>query len=207
MFASPAIYPIVDAAVCAERRIHPLAMAAACCSGGARLIQLRHKTGSSAEVLALARRAVAVAGTFGADVVVNDRADLAALSKAAGVHVGQEDLPVDEARRLIGLDALVGVSAHSREQVDAALATSASYVAVGPVFGTTTKDTGYGPRGLDLVRYASGRGKPVVAIGGMTLARLMEVVEAGASAVAVISDLLATNDPEARVRAYVHALG
>jgi thiamine-phosphate pyrophosphorylase len=120
--------------------------------------------------------------------------------------VGQDDLPVEIVRGLLGRDAIVGLSTHDRPQVDAALATSASYVAVGPVFGTSTKDTGYEPRGLDLVRYAAGRGKPIVAIGGITLERAPEVMAAGASAVAVISDLLTGDDPEARARAFLAAL-
>jgi thiamine-phosphate pyrophosphorylase len=207
VLAPLSIYPIIDAAVCADRQVHPLSVAAAYLRGGARVMQLRHKAGGSADVLALARRLVAVAATYGAEVVVNDRADLAALAGAAGVHVGQEDLPVDDVRRLVGSTALVGLSAHTLDEIDAALASSASYVAVGPIFGTTTKDTGYGPRGLELVHYAAGRGKPVVAIGGITLARARQVMNAGASGVAVISDLLVTRDPEGRVRDYIHALG
>ncbi len=109
-------------------------------------------------------------------------------------------------RAIVGPDAIVGVSTHDRDQIDEALGGEASYVAVGPVFLTSTKDTGYAPRGLDLVRYAAGRGKPVVAIGGITLERAPDVVAAGASWLAVISDLLVGGDPEARVRAFVERL-
>ncbi len=125
---------------------------------------------------------------------------------ADGVHVGQTDLPVAEVRGIVGPDAIVGLSTHDRAQVDAALATDASYVAVGPIFSTATKETGYTARGLELVSYAAGRGKPVVAIGGITLERAPSVVAAGASAVAVISDILAGDDAEARVRAFLAAL-
>ena len=142
----------------------------------------------------------------GARVIVNDRADVAVMSGADGVHVGQDDLTVDDVRRTVGPTAIVGLSTHTREQVDRALATSASYVAVGPVFDTATKSTGYDARGLELVTYAAGRGKPVVAIGGITLARAPQVVAAGASAVAVITDLLVGGDVESRVRAFVAAL-
>jgi thiamine-phosphate pyrophosphorylase len=138
-------------------------------------------------------------------LVINDRADIARLSRAAGVHVGQDDLPVAEVRRLVGPDGVVGVSTHDAGQLDAALETSATYVAVGPIFGTSTKDTGYSARGIDLVRAAAGRGKPVVAIGGITLSSAAAVIAAGAASVAVISDLLATGDPEARVREYLRA--
>ena len=92
------------------------------------------------------------------------------------------------------------------QQVDEALGASADYVAVGPVFGTATKDTGYSARGLDLVRHAARRGKPIVAIGGITLARAPDVIDAGAGAVAVITDILIGGDPESRVRDYVRAL-
>jgi thiamine-phosphate pyrophosphorylase len=130
-------------------------------------------------------------------VVVNDRADLARLAGAAGVHVGQDDLPVAAVRRLVGPHALVGLSTHDETQIAAGARADASYLAVGPVFETATKDTGLKAVGLGLVRHAvaHGGGKAVVAIGGITLARAADVVAAGASA-AVITDLVATGDPE-----------
>ncbi len=170
--------------------------------GGAELLQIRAKDESSAALLALVERAVAAARRRGARIVVNDRADLARLADADGVHVGQTDLPVESVRSIVGSDKIVGLSTHDRAQVDAALATAASYIAVGPIFSTATKDTGYAARGLDLVAYAAGRGTPVVAIGGITLERAPAVIAAGASALAVITDILAGDDPEARVRAY-----
>jgi thiamine-phosphate pyrophosphorylase len=186
--------------------VDPVALAEACLRAGARVLQVRDKAGSSGAVLALMERLVTAARPSSGRIIVNDRADLARMAGAAGVHVGQDDLPVEIVRGLLGRDAIVGLSTHDPPQVDAALATSASYVAVGPVFGTSTKDTGYEPRGLDLVRYAAGRGKPIVAIGGITLERAPEVMAAGASAVAVISDLLTGDDPEARARAFLAAL-
>jgi thiamine-phosphate pyrophosphorylase len=186
-----------------------VALAEACLRGGARLLQLRAKDESSASLTTLAGRIVAAAHAVGAKVVVNDRADIALLSHADGVHVGQTDLPVAAARAIVGPDGIVGVSTHDRDQIDEALAGEASYVAVGPVFLTATKDTGYAPRGLDLVRYAAGRGTPgklIVAIGGITLERAPEVVAAGASWLAVISDILVGGNPETRVRAFVERL-
>jgi thiamine-phosphate pyrophosphorylase len=129
------------------------------------------------------------------------------MANAHGVHVGQSDLPAADVRRIAGPARWIGVSTHTPEQVDEAVQAPVAYVAVGPVFRTGTKDTGYDPRGLDLVRYAAGTGVPVVAIGGITLERAADVLAAGASAVAVISDLLVTGDPEARAREYVGALG
>jgi thiamine-phosphate pyrophosphorylase len=204
---SSPIYPIIDTALCRDRAIDPVALAEACLRGGARLLQLRgRKDESSGDLTTLAERIVGAAHAVGARVVVNDRADIARLSGADGVHVGQTDLPVAAARSIVGPDRVVGISTHDRDQIDEALASEASYVAVGPIFPTTTKDTGYTPRGLDLVRYAAGRGKPIVAIGGITLERAAEVVTAGASALAVISDILVRDDPETRVRAFLARL-
>jgi thiamine-phosphate pyrophosphorylase len=130
------------------------------------------------------------------------------MSGAAGVHLGQDDLSPAAARQLLGPRAIVGYSTHTIDQVDKAMLEPASYIAIGPVFGTTTKETGYDAVGLALVYAASARAKglPVVAIGGITLQRAPSVIAAGASAVAVISDLLITNDPQGRVRAYLQAL-
>jgi thiamine-phosphate pyrophosphorylase len=191
--------------VCDARGLEPCDVVGACLRGGARLLQVRWKQGNTSAFLSLADQIVRVARVHGARVIVNDRADIARMADADGVHVGQEDLEVEAARAVVGEHAIVGLSTHTREQVDAALSTSASYVAVGPIFTTATKDTGYDARGLDLVAYAAGRGKPIVAIGGITLERAPDVIAAGAAAVAVISDLL-TDDIEQRVRAFVSAL-
>lgn len=207
MLRGPFVYPIVDTAVCLARGIDPLSAAEACLLGGARIVQLRCKEGGSAIFLDLARRIADAAQRAGALFIVNDRADVAVLSGAHGVHVGQDDLAVEEARRIAGADAIVGLSTHDPSQVDTGIGGPATYVAVGPIYRTATKDTGYSERGLDLVRYASGRGKPVVGIGGITLERVPELVAAGVDGLAVISDLLATGDPERRVRDYVQALG
>jgi thiamine-phosphate pyrophosphorylase len=197
------LYPIIDTSVCRARGLDPETVADACFAGGARILQLRDKNGSSAAFLSLADRLVQRARVCDARVVVNDRADVARLSGAWGVHVGQEDLYVHDVRRIVGAAAVVGISTHNEPQIDAALETDATYVAVGPVFGTVTKDTGYTARGLDLIRYATGRGKPIVAIGGIALDRVEAVVEAGAAGIAVISDLLTTGDPEARTRDFI----
>jgi thiamine-phosphate pyrophosphorylase len=141
-------------------------------------------------------------------VIVNDRVDLARLSGAAGVHVGQDDIPPGAARAQLGPAAIVGFSTHTIEQIEAAAREPVTYIAVGPVFGTTTKATGYDAVGLDLVRTAVARagGLPVVAIGGITLQRVPEVLASGASGVAVISDLMSGGDPASRVAAYCRSL-
>jgi thiamine-phosphate pyrophosphorylase len=200
--SSAFFYPIIDTDVCREFSRDPLEVAAACLRGGARWLQLRSKHASGAALLALADAAVLAARGAEGIVIVNDRPDIARMAGAAGVHVGQEDLAVADARTIVGPSAIVGLSTHDEAQVDAALLTSADYIAVGPVFATATKDTGYDARGLDLVRYAAGRGKPVVAIGGITLDRVRAVVDAGATGIAVISDVL-REDPERRTRQFV----
>ncbi len=172
------------------------------------MIQIRAKNLASGPLYDLCNRIVALAVSSNAMVIVNDRADLARMSGAAGVHVGQDDLPPIHARRLLGSDAVVGLSTHTVPQVQVALREPVTYVAVGPVFGTRTKDTGYDQIGLDFVSAAArmSGGVPIVAIGGITLLNARSVIDAGATAVAVIGDLLATSDPRGRARAFVRAL-
>jgi thiamine-phosphate pyrophosphorylase len=201
--AASFLYPIIDTGICSAAGLDTATVADACLAGGARILQLRDKTGSSAAFLSLADRLVQRARGCDAVLVVNDRADIARLSGAWGVHVGQDDLDVADVRRIAGSAAVVGISTHDEAQIDAALETDATYVAVGPIFGTATKDTGYSARGLDLLRYAANRGKPIVAIGGIALDRVESVLEAGAAGLAVISDLLSTGNPEARTRDFI----
>ena len=198
-------YPVVDADICRERSLDPRAIAAACFRAGVRLLQLRVKSGSSAGFLALATGIVLSGRASGATVIVNDRADIARMSNAGGIHVGQEDLTPAEVRAIAG-PILVGLSTHDQEQVTQGLRSTADYLAVGPIFGTATKDTGYDARGLGFVRNAAGRGKPIVAIGGITLDRAPSVIAAGAASVAVITDLLTGGDPETRARDYLRVL-
>ena len=172
------------------------------------MVQLRAKHLASGPLLELAEALVALGRPYGAEVVVNDRVDVAVLSRAAGAHVGQDDLAPADARAQLGPDAILGVSTHDSSQFARAMQGPASYIAIGPVFGTRTKDTGYAPVGLELVRAARrlGPAVPIVAIGGITLETAPSVLDAGATAVAVIGDLLAGGDPAARTRAYLQAL-
>jgi thiamine-phosphate pyrophosphorylase len=158
-------------------------------------------------MLELSDALVSMADEYTAGIIVNDRVDVALLARARGVHVGQDDLAPAAARDQLGPAAIVGYSTHSVRQVEAAPQDPVSYIAVGPVFGTSTKDTGYSAVGLGLVSAAArlARPIPVVAIGGVTLDNARSAIDAGASAVAVISDLL-TDDPAARVRAYLQIL-
>ena len=198
---------ILDADVAARAGWPTIDLAAAYLRGGARFLQLRAKSMSGTELLATATAVVQLARRHQARVIINDRADIARLAGADGVHVGQEDLTPAGVRAIIGDTALVGLSTHTIEQVDRAMLEPVNYVAVGPVFGTATKATGYEPVGLERVREAARRatvrGVPLVAIGGITLENAASVLDAGAASVAIISDLLSTGDPESRVRAYV----
>ena len=200
------LYPILDVTLCRERALDPLAVLDAFLAGGARFIQLRDKSGSSADRLALADAFVARVHGAGGRLIVNDRPDIAHLSGADGVHLGQDDMSADDARQVVGAGAIVGVSTHDDEQIERAAVTSATYIAVGPIYGTSTKDTGYTARGLDLVRAAARTGRPIVAIGGITLERAPDVIAAGAWSVAVISELL-RDDPERMVRRFRERLG
>lgn len=198
---------ILDTEAAARAGWPILDLAAAYLRGGATFLQLRAKNMAGDAFLATASAVVQLARRHHARVIINDRADIARLSGAAGVHVGQDDLTIADVRRIAGAPFMVGVSTHDESQIDAALESDATYVAVGPIFGTATKDTGYGPRSLALVRYAANRGKPIVAIGGITLDRVASVVEAGATGLAVITDLLNGGNPEARTREFIARIG
>lgn len=182
--------------------------AAACLDGGATLLQIRAKSLPARDLLATSEAIVRRAA--GATVIVNDRADVARLAGASGVHVGQDDLSPYDARGLVGPDAIVGFSTHTHDQIAAAVRAPISYLAIGPVFSTQTKDTGYEAVGVTRVRDAVAAARPhmvaVVAIGGITLDTAADVLAAGAASVAVISDLLSTADPSERVRMYLERL-
>jgi len=171
-------------------------------------IQVRAKALASGPLLELCSLAVKEAAPYRAGVIVNDRADVAVLAGAAGVHVGQDDLTPGAARAVVGAEAIVGYSTHTVEQVQTALREPVSYIAVGPVFGTRTKNTGHDAVGLDLVATAArlAAPRPVVAIGGITLENASSVIAAGAASVAIISDLLVDRDVTGRTRAYLRRL-
>ena len=175
--------------------------------GGADMVQLRDKTGSDEEIVRAGRELRALCAEYGALFLVNDRPDLALACDADGVHVGQDDMPVDEARAIVGRDLIVGTSTHTPEQVDAAEASDADYYAVGPVFETPTKE-GRPATGWDLIGYAAGRAaKPWFAIGGMDAETTVAAAAAGAQRVVVVRAIRDAGDPEAATRAVRAALG
>jgi thiamine-phosphate pyrophosphorylase len=158
--------------------------------GGARLIQLRDKEAIGRELLDQAMACIRLTRKAGATLIINDRVDVALTAGADGVHLGQEDLSVAEAREILGRDKIIGVSTHSIDQFRAALESSADYIVVGPVYPTMTKANPDPVVGLDLVREARKlTDRPLVAIGGINHERAPEVIAAGADCVAVISAL------------------
>ena len=188
------------------------ALADAYLAGGARFLQIRAKRSASGAFLQMCEQVVASSRRAGATVIVNDRADIATLSHADGVHLGQDDLDPADARRILGGFATIGLSTHSLDQARAAARAPINYIAVGPVFGTSTKATGYHAVGTALVSEVremldkEGMDLPIVAIGGITLERAPDVIRAGAASVAIISDLLSGGDPAVRVREFLKAL-
>ena len=200
----PRLYVILDAALLTLPEIDCAQQLA---DARVRLVQYRNKTASPRELLESAKRLAALLVPRGVTLVVNDRADVAALSGASGVHVGQEDLSVEEARVVAGENAVVGISTHTREQFQQAAATSADYIAVGPIFRTSSKanpDPVVGTEFLGQVRPLTD--KPIVAIGGITLERAAEVIRAGADSVAVLSDIWRAPNAGQRARQFLEIL-
>jgi thiamine-phosphate pyrophosphorylase len=173
----------------------PVERARAAVTGGARVIQVRIKDAPAGEVLEAARRIVALAAGR-ALVVVNDRADLAVLSGADGVHVGDDDLPPADARRLLGPDLLVGRTCRTLEDAERALAEGADHVGFGPVFPSRTKPLAIAPRGLETLRAAcAALPAPVVAISGIGMDNVADVARAGAACAAVVEAVFGEGDP------------
>ena len=194
----PPLYAIVDPL---DTGRDPAALAAALLRGGARLVQLRWPGASARELLGAALAIRPLARAAGALFLVNDRPDVARAAEAEGVHLGQYDLPVAAARRVLGAGRLIGVSTHDPGQARAAEAAGADYLGVGPVYATATKPDALAPRGLALVSAVRAAVRcPLVAIGGITPETAAAVRAAGADAVAMIGALVRAPDPEAAVR-------
>jgi thiamine-phosphate diphosphorylase len=187
------LYAILDTSL--GRGRSPTAILREFLKGGAKLIQLRAKELTSAEFFNVAKEASRLAHEAGAIFIVNDRLDIALASNADGVHLGQEDLPLNVARKILGKAKLIGVSTHDLSQAREAERDGADYIGFGPIFGTTTKETRYSPRGLEMLREIRKTVKlPVVAIGGITESNVTQVWQAGADSAAIISDLMGAED-------------
>ncbi|HWP42320.1 MAG TPA: thiamine phosphate synthase [Blastocatellia bacterium] len=200
----PPIYPITDRRLSGLTHAEQVERLAA---GGATFIQLRDKTASSGEFYKEALDAMETARRLGVRIIINDRVDIALAVGADGVHLGQDDLPPDKARALLGDDRIIGFSTHSMKQALQASSEAVDYLAIGPVFATSTKENPDPEVGLGLIGEIKRQtSKPVVAIGGITLGRARSVRDAGADSLAVISDLYATGDPAGRIRAFFDAV-
>lgn len=206
MIGLPKLYPITDVRLSGLSHAEQVARLGA---GGATLVQLREKHLSPREFYDEAERALCVARELGMRLIINDRADIALALHADGVHLGQDDLAPDAARRLLGEEAIIGFSTHSLEQAREAARLRVDYIAIGPIFNTSSKekpDPSVGLDELSRVRQAVGS-MPLVAIGGITRENSLAVLDAGADAVAVISALLTHPDEiEDRTRGLIQSI-
>ena len=203
MIILPHLYAIVDAA-CFENKGTFLAYTEELMAGGVTLLQYRNKSDNARQMLEQTRELKRQAGPR-VKLIMNDRADLCIAAEFDLVHLGQHDLSPEGARRVIGDKLWLGVSTHNPDQLKAADATSADYVAIGPVFPTTSKRNPDPAIGLEGVRKARTlTRKPLVAIGGITRSNCRSVIEAGADSVAVISDLL--RDPRKSAEEFFRVL-
>ena len=185
----PKIYPITDTAICSLTHTEQVSQLL---SGGATFIQLREKNNSARSFFDDAASAVRLALDAGATIIINDRIDIALALGASGVHLGQTDMPVNAARKLLGPDAIIGYSTHNVDQVREGLALPIDYLAFGPIFPTRSKQNPDPVAGLDQLRAARALAKelPVVAIGGIDQLHLADVFAAGADSAAIISGIL-----------------
>ena len=185
----PRFYPILDTGVALKNDVDPVNAAEQILDAGARILQFRHKAFLSREAFGWLERIAERARAAGATLVINDRADLAQLL-GAGLHLGQDDLPPAAARLIVGTDTMLGFSTHNESQLRAAGEEPADYLALGPLFGTVSKENPDATVGLDEFRHLRPLSRlPLVAIGGITRANARHALEAGADSLAIIGDL------------------
>lgn len=205
MIKLPRLYAITDLKR-AGKASH-LAVVKELIKGGASLIQLREKELPARDFFRQACEAIEYAHRRNVKIIINDRVDIALAAGADGVHLGQHDMPVICARKLLGPRKIIGISTHNLRQFSAALRTDADYISIGPIYPTRTKTDPDPPLGPKIVaRLARRIDRPLVAIGGITLENAPELVAAGADSVAVISDLLSYGEIASRTRAFLQAL-
>jgi thiamine-phosphate pyrophosphorylase len=186
----PLIYPILDTELLQRRGVSAEVAASAFLDGGARILQFRHKAHWTTETFDLARSVARLCRQAGAQLIINDRVDFALLLHA-GLHLGQDDLPPRDARKLLGADAIIGFSTHNAGQFRSAGEEPVGYVALGPMFPTSSKRNPDPVVGLEELRLCrSLLDKPIVAIGGITLENAADVLRAGADSLAIVSGML-----------------
>jgi thiamine-phosphate pyrophosphorylase len=203
------LYLLADAGLVPPERLPQIVAAAL--RGGATAVQLRAKTATTLELLDLARNLNAICAEAGVPLIVNDRVDVALAAEAAGVHVGhigEEDLAPHDARRLLGPEAIVGVSVGTAQEAHMATSQGASYVSAGPMFATSTKSNAGPAAGEALLRSVrAATGLPLVVIGGITSQRSAPLFAAGADGICVGAAIVRAPDPEAAARAFVESGG
>ena len=193
------LYLVTDRAALGGREL--FAVVGQAVAGGARLVQLREKHATTREFVELARGLVALVRPLGAQLVINDRVDVALAANADGVHVGQDDMHPADVRALVGPEKIIGLSVTGEDEARAAQGLPVNYLGAGPVFATTTKADAGAPQGLaGLARMVALAEVPVVGIGAITAANAAAVLAAGASGVAVVSAICAAPDPLAAAR-------
>jgi thiamine-phosphate pyrophosphorylase len=197
---------VTDRGLAAGRSVIDVALAAV--RGGATMVQLREKNATTRAFVEEARALKAALVPLGVPLAINDRLDVALAVDADGLHVGQDDMPVEAARRLLGPGAFIGLSITAVEQALRPDAAAADYLGVGPIYAQQTKVDAAAPLGLDGLRRIRGlTGKPVVAIGGLTPDNSAPALAAGADGLAVVSAIVAAADPEAAARRFISLFG
>lgn len=198
------LYLITDQYI--VRGLSHFQIAEAALSGGARFIQYREKLLSKRESFNIALELRKLTNKFNATLIINDDVDIAMAVDADGVHLGQEDLPVQTARRILGNDKIIGLSTHSLKEAESAQDSGADYIAIGPIFKSTTKDV-RSPLGADIIKAVKKISKlPVIAIGGINEDNVVDVIRAGADGAAIISAIISKPDITASVKEFIRTL-
>ncbi len=205
----PKFYPIIDASIAHISKIEDIVKMII--EGGARIIQLRAKDVSTRDFIEAARiikqTIKPIAKKNKIKFIINDRVDIAMLICSDGVHLGQDDLPIKEARKILGKNKVIGISTHNIKEAVLAEKLGADYISFGPIFATSTKNDAQKPKGIDGLKKAREAVKtPIVAIGGITLENVKDVYNAGADSVAVISDILKSKDIKKKVHNFIKLL-
>jgi thiamine-phosphate pyrophosphorylase len=199
------VYLVTDRRICSPRTVDELVIAAV--RGGATMVQLREKDLPTKSFINAARKVREILNSPTVPLIINDRVDVALACRADGVHIGQNDMPYRDARRLMGPDAIIGLSVETMEQAMEAQEWDVDYLGVSPVFHTTTKDdttAQWGLAGLKMLRSKSRH--PLVAIGGIKLLNAKSVIEAGADGLAIVSAICGSSDPEGTTRKFLECV-
>ncbi|GAB4297965.1 MAG: thiamine phosphate synthase [Myxococcota bacterium] len=193
------LYGILDTA--SLYGVTPIEVIDAFIEAGVTIVQIRHK-GDSKSFYQIVETALKAAEDSITKITINDRPDIALITQAAGVHLGQDDLPPSVARKILGDDAVIGISTHTIEQLRTAAKEPVDYISFGPIFESFTKKGGNKPLGLEMLTLAKQLclSKPIVAIGGITLKNISQAISAGADSAAIISDIYNAEDPVARIK-------